>query len=157
MVPRIRIGKRLPLAFLPLVLIHIAAAQAPPGSGLCAVSSTPVQVRAEGITEKLGDVLLQCSGYAPASVISGNLTLFYPVTLTNRIDANNNALDAALQLDSGSALIPLATPGKLAGQNISFQGLTVTVPASGSFNLKVASVRGAAYQFGLAGPRSITA
>src|SRR6185312_13876331 len=84
-------------------------------------------------------------------------TLFYPVTLTNRIDANNNALDAALQLDSGSALIPLATPGKLAGQNISFQGLSLTVPASGSFNLKVASVRGAAYQFGLAGPRSINA
>jgi len=144
------------LAVLTL-LISNTYAQSPASAGQCAVSSVPPQVRAEGLTERLGTVVLQCSGYSPAAVISGNLSLFFPVSVTNRVDANNNALDAVLSLNTGSGFVPTSIPGNINGREITFQGLSVTVPASGQFSLQVSSVRGAAYQFGLSGPQSIDA
>ena len=50
------------------------------------VSTSPISVRAEGLTERLGDIVLQCSGSNPGTVFSGNFTLFLPVTITNRVD-----------------------------------------------------------------------
>src|SRR5215471_21562535 len=70
-------------------------------NGRCAVTSTPLQIRAEGLTERLGDILLQCTGGTPGSVLGGNLTLFFPVSVTNRVDMNNQTRDAVLSADSG--------------------------------------------------------
>ena len=117
----------------------------------------PTQVRAEGLTEPLGNIVFECTGYTPSAVITGNLTLFFPVNVTNRIDSNNNAIDAVLLLDTGAGFTPTATPGTVAGHNITFQGLSVTVPTSGKFNLEISNVRGAAYQLGLSAPQSINA
>src|SRR5580692_3994012 len=158
MVHLIPIGKRLclPLAALSLFITNTYA-QSPTSVGQCVVSSTPTQVRAEGLTERLGSVVLQCAGYTPAAVISGNLTLFYPVAVTNQVDANNNALDAVVLLNTGNGFTPTSVPGKIAGNNITFQGLSVTVPAGGQFTLEVSNVRGAAYQLGLFAPQSINA
>jgi len=151
-------GKRL---FIPLAALSLSIcttyAQSPASSGQCSVSSAPVPVRAEGLTERFGNIIFQCSNYAPAAVVSGNLTLFFPVSLTNRIDANNNALDAVLLVDTGSGFMPTGVPGRIAGNNITFQGLSVTVSASGAFNLEISSVRGAAYQFASSTPQAITA
>ncbi len=65
----------LPLAVISL-FITTTYAQSPTSAGQCVVASTPAQVRAEGLTERLGTIVLQCSGYTPAAVISGNLSLF---------------------------------------------------------------------------------
>ncbi len=158
MVRLIPIGKRLglPLAALTLFASCIYS-QTSASAGQCAVTSNPTEDRAEGVTERLGDITFQCTGFAPAAMVSGNLSLFYPVTLTNRVDNNNNAIDAVLMLDSGSGFTPTGFAGKIAAQNITFQGLAVTVPATGKFNLKVSNVRGSVSQFGLSGPSSISA
>ena len=151
-------GKRLSLSLAALSLsICTTYAQTPASSGQCTVSTVPVQVRAEGLTERLGNIIFQCSNYPASAVVSGNLTLFLPVSITNRIDANNNALDAVLLVDSGSGFTPTGIPGKIGGNNITFQGLSVTVPASGAFNLEISSVRVAAYQFAFSGQQSINA
>jgi uncharacterized protein (TIGR03437 family) len=151
-------GKRLSLSLAAISLSICATyAQSPVSSGQCTVSSVPSQVRAEGLTERLGNIIFQCSNYPASAVVSGNLTVFLPVAITNRIDANNNALDAVLLVDSGSGFTPTGIAGKIAGNNIAFQGLSVTVPASGAFNLEISSVRIAAYQFGFSAPQSINA
>jgi uncharacterized protein (TIGR03437 family) len=151
-------GKRLSWSLAAVFLsICTTYAQTPASSGQCTVSAVPPQVRAEGLTEQLGNIILQCSNYPASAVVSGNLTVFVPVSITNRIDANNNALDAVLLVDSGSGLMPTGIPGKIAGNNITFQGLNVTVPASGAFNLEISSVRIAAYQFAFSAPQSINA
>src|ERR1700683_1289422 len=94
-------GKRLSWSLAALSLsICTAYAQTPASSGQCAVSAVPTQVRAEGLTERLGNIIFQCANYPPPAVVSGNLTLFLPVGITNRVDANNNALDAILLVDS---------------------------------------------------------
>src|SRR5215469_4897490 len=124
-------------------------AQTSPAPGNCAVSASPTQVRGEGLTERFGAITFQCSGFIPSSAVSGNVTVFLPVSVTNRVDNNNNALDAVLSVDTGGGLTPTAIAGKIAANNITFQGLTLVVPASGNFNVQISNIRGAAFQSGL--------
>lgn len=156
MVHLIPTGKRLCLALAAVsLLIPNIFAQNPASTGQCLVSSAPTQVRTEGLTERVGNLLLQCSNYPASTVVSGNLTLFFPVSVTNQIGPTNNALDAVLSLNTGSGFTPTATPGIVSGNNITFQGIGVPVPTSGAFSLQVSNVRLAAYQFGLSGPQAI--
>jgi uncharacterized protein (TIGR03437 family) len=101
-----------------------------------------LQVRAEGVTERLGDINLQCSGGAPGSVLSGNLNITLPVNVTNRVDANNLSRDAVLFVEGGGSF-----PGLVSGHSVSFYGVSFTAPA-GSVNLRISGMRGAVSQFG---------
>ena len=121
-------------------------AQSPSASNSCSVAGTPVPVRAEGLTERLGSILFQCSNFAPSSTVSGNITIFLPVSVTNRVDGSNNALDVVLSADTGAGLTPTQFAGNISGNYITFRGVTLTVPAGGQFNLQIANIRGDAYQ-----------
>src|SRR5437868_3485288 len=107
--PLIRNGKRaLTHAFVFNVFVCTAFAQTSAFNGRCQATSTPLQVRAEGLAERLGDIELRCSGGTPAAVFTGNLSLFFPVSVTNRIDSTNLTHDAVVSIDSGGGLIPSA-------------------------------------------------
>src|SRR5215469_16810315 len=143
-------GKRLCWLLAALSCSFFSAyAQTSPASGNCAVSASPTQVRGEGLTERFGAIVFQCSGFIPSSTISGNITVFLPVSVTNRVDNNNNALDTVLSVDTGGGLTPTAIAGKIAGNNITFQGLSIVIPANGNFNVQISNIRGAAFQSGL--------
>jgi uncharacterized protein (TIGR03437 family) len=158
MVPLILPGKRLRWLLVSLSLSFCSVyAQTSPASGNCAVSASPTQVRGEGLTERFGAIVFQCSGFIPSSTVSGNITVFLPVSVTNRVDNNNNALDAVLSVDTGGGLTPTAIPGKIAGNNITFQGLSIVVPANGNFNVEISNIRGAAFQSGLTAPHQLNA
>ncbi|HTM52274.1 MAG TPA: IPT/TIG domain-containing protein [Bryobacteraceae bacterium] len=104
-------------------------------------------MRAEGLAETLGDILLTCSG-APGSVITLNFSVFLNVSLTNRISAAN-ATDVSLTVDSGSGPVPAGVPGLLQSSNsVSFNGVTFTVPPSGAVNLRISNLRGNVSQIG---------
>jgi uncharacterized protein (TIGR03437 family) len=113
-------------------------------------------VRAEGLTERFGDVVLACSGGTPGSILTGGLALFFPVGVTNRVDVNNQTHDAVVSVDSGSGFAPLAVAGQVSGNNIGFSGIRVPSP-SGSLNLKVSGVRGAVGALGMGTRQSILA
>src|ERR1700693_1038564 len=97
----IRLSGLLTLLFLTIAPTY---AQTLPVSGRCTVTSVPSQARAEGLTERMGDIILQCSGSNPGAVLSGNLSIFLPVSITNRVDSNSSNLthDAILSVDFGS-------------------------------------------------------
>jgi len=99
-------------------------------------------VRAEGLTERLGDILMDCSGSTPGAVFSGNLTVFLPVPITNRVDSNNQTLDAVLFVNYGSVDVPSAT-GLVTGGSIAFNGISFTVPSSGSLHFRISNIRAA--------------
>jgi uncharacterized protein (TIGR03437 family) len=106
-------------------------------------------VRAEGLTERLGDILLQCSGAVPGAVFSGNFTLFFPVSVTNRVDGNNLTRDATVFVDLGSGEVPTGIAGQVSGNSISFNGIAYAAPPSGKINLRISGVRAAMNQLGL--------
>src|ERR1022692_3121600 len=139
--------------------ICAAFAQPPSSTARCQVTTSPVQVRAEGLTERLGDIVLQCSGSVPGTVFSGNFTLSLPVSVTNRVDANNQTRDAVVSVDLGSGFVPTAIAGQVSGSSISFNGISYTAPASGNVNLRISNVRAAMNQLGYtsAVPAQITA
>src|SRR5689334_4355330 len=84
------------LVLLGLCCSSAIYSQTLPVSGRCAVSAVPPVVRAEGVTERIGDIVLQCSGSNPGAVFSGNLTVYLPVSVTNRVDSANLTRDAAI-------------------------------------------------------------
>jgi len=149
MVQLIATGKRISKYIL-LVQVSLFAAFAQTTSSPihCQTSSTPVQVRAEGLTERLGDILLQCSSSNPGTVFNANLTVFLPVNITNRVDASNITHDAVVLVDLGSGPIPTPVAGQVSGSSVAFIGISYTVPASGMFNIRISNLRAAMNQLG---------
>src|SRR5450759_3198213 len=149
--------------FLYICLLQISLCvtfgQQPSSTARCQVSTSPPLVRAEGLTERLGDIVLQCSGAVPGTLFSGNVTVIFPVSVTNRVDANNLTRDAVVSVDLGSGLVPTAIAGQVSGNSISFNGISYTAPASGNINLRISGVRAAMNQLGLTSaiPAQITA
>jgi uncharacterized protein (TIGR03437 family) len=108
------------------------------------VTGVPLQVRAEGLTERVGDILLQCSGYTPGVTLSGNLTVFLPgFNITNRIDANNQTQDAVLFVNYGSGFVPTGIAGLVTAGSMAFSGLSFTVPSTGNLSIRISNIRAA--------------
>ena len=133
--------------------------QTPSSTARCHVTAAPFQVRAEGLAERLGDIILQCSGSNPGAVFSGNFTLYLPVTVTNRVDAGNLTREAELAVDLGGGFVPTGIAGQVSGNTISFNGISYTAPVSGDVNLRISNIRAAMNPLGYTsgGPAPVTA
>jgi len=125
-----------------LLTVEIGYAQSAGPSANCATSAVTKQVRAEGVTEPVGNIILQCSSSTPGATINGNYTVYLPVDVTNRVNANNLTTDAMLSVDYGLGYV--AVPGvfgQVNGHSITFNGVSLTVPANGKFGIQIANVR----------------
>ena len=129
----------LPVLLLP-VFSCLSVSAAPQPILTCVTGAVPLTVRAEGVTERTGDVLLNCSGGAPSAMVTGNFSLFLNVAITNRITAAN-ATDVLFTYDDGAGPQPVATPGILSGAVVSFNGATFPLSASGGVNLRFSNIR----------------
>src|SRR5579871_1796051 len=150
----------LSLATLLISIIYSTKAQTPlPVSGKCAVTAVPTQVRAEGLTERMGDINLQCSGSNPGAVLTGNLSVILPINITNRIDSASSNLthDAVLSVDYGMGPVPTGIAGQISNALIAFNGLNITIPTSGSFTIRVSNIRAAVHEVGVQQPQPIRA
>jgi uncharacterized protein (TIGR03437 family) len=116
-------------------------------NGQCQATSTPLQVRSEGLTERLGDIGIQCSGGSAGSTLNANLTVFLPVAVTNRIDSNNQLTELLVSIDTGAGYAPSTVRGQVSGNSVGFYGLSVPVPI-GSVSLRISGLRGAISQLG---------
>src|SRR5262245_4816818 len=144
---------------LAVVILGISAtyAQSQPVGGRCVVTAVPSQVRSEGITERMGDIVLECTGSNPGAVLAGNFSVALPVSVTNRVDASNLTQDAVFSVDYGSGFVPLGIPGYISGQIIAYNGVSVTIPPSGNVKLKISNIRANVNQFGASVPQQIQA
>lgn len=144
MARRIRIGKRLPGAALLLYTCFLPAYSQ--STLVCTTTAVNALVRSEGVTEQMGDVVLDCSGGKPGVTITVNLTVFLTVNITNKLLANN-VTDAQLLVDTGSGPAPANVPAQPFGANaVVFNGLSFTIPASGKVSLRITNLRGDANQ-----------
>jgi uncharacterized protein (TIGR03437 family) len=111
---------------------------------ICNPSAAPAIVHSEGLSERVGDIVLSCSGGTPGVTISGNLTVFLTSEVTNKLGANNT-VDAQLSVDTGSGPSPSNAAAQLVAPGaVAFNGLSFTLPASGSVTLRVTNLRAVA-------------
>ncbi|HYL36854.1 MAG TPA: IPT/TIG domain-containing protein [Bryobacteraceae bacterium] len=133
---------------LSLLFAAFATAQVSPVNLNCNVLTFHPVIRAEGITERTGDIVISCSGGSAGARVTGNMTLFLPVNITNRVAANSNVVtDLVFTADNGSGPQPVNVSGMLAGPaTLVFNGLSFTLSSAGSAVLRLANLRVAANQ-----------
>lgn len=123
----------------------------------CNASSLPPVVHVEGITERTGDIVLNCASGAAGATISGNLTIYLNVSITNRA-IGSTVTDTIFTIDNGSGPQLANVPGVLQGTNsLVFNGLSFTLSPTGSAVMRIANLRVAANQAGLFPPNSVQA
>ncbi len=93
------------------------------------------------MAERVGDIVLTCSGGTPGTVATGNFSVFLNTAITNKISAGN-VTDAVLTIDTGSGPAPSSALAMLvAGDQVSFNGVSFTVPANGLVTLRINNLR----------------
>lgn len=132
-----------------LILLAVLAVNA-----VASLTCTPAAglpfVRSEGLTEPMGDIVLLCTGGEPNGTLTGTLTVFLSVPVTNRVSATGVA-DAVLTADNGSGsgssgAIPTIVNN---GSGVAFNGINVALSPSGGISLRVTNLRGAVAQQGI--------
>jgi uncharacterized protein (TIGR03437 family) len=138
---------RLLLVFSLFVLcMGIAQSQSNPLT--CSDAAVNPALRAEGVAEAVGDILVSCIGGSPGAAFNVNLAIFLNVGVTNRL-STTGATDVSLAVDLGAGPAPAAVPGVPQGSNgVSFNGVAVTIPASRGFSFRISNLRGNISQLG---------
>jgi hypothetical protein len=87
-------------------LAPTASAQGTPAFQCVANAAVPPTVRAEGLTELVGDIVLNCTGGTPvqagATIPQANITIFLNTQVTSRL-LNGNQAEAILTIDEPTA------------------------------------------------------
>ena len=99
------------LVLMAFKAVPLAAQVAAQGPLTCNVLAVPAQLRAEGLTELIGDIVLTCSGGTPtpagSSIPQANISVYLNTNVTSRILSNGGS-EALLLLDEpGSPANPV--------------------------------------------------
>lgn len=134
-------------AFSLFVIVSICSIEA--ATLNCVPSASPQIVHGEGITERVGDIVFNCSGGTPSATLTANLFIFLNVDITNRLtsDSSNTLSGISFTADNGSGPQSISSPATLNGPGtLVFNGASFILSPSGSVTLRLAGLRGAANQ-----------
>lgn len=110
-------------------------------SNLCVPIGQPVVVRAEGLTERIGDIVYDCGGI-PNTTLTGNFTVFLNANVTNRISSGTTLTGIVFTIDSGSGPQPVLVQPTLNSQSsLVYNGVGLTYSPQGRAVLRIAGIR----------------
>jgi uncharacterized protein (TIGR03437 family) len=113
---------------------------------ICVTSAVPPLVRAEGLTERVGDILYTCSG-VPNTMFTGNFSVALTTNITNHISSGILLTGIVFTSDNGSGPQAVTTQPILTGPNsFVFNGVALMLSAQGTVTLRVAGIRSNATQ-----------
>jgi hypothetical protein len=134
-----------------LVLAVLAALVVPASAQVasCTVSSSNQPIRAEGLTEQVGQITLICTPTTGFTATTANFTAFFTTPVTNKIISGTTGTDVVLTNSTGS----VSVAGTIGGSNsLIFNG--VAVPATGDI-FTISNVRVNANAVGTGGSVSV--
>jgi uncharacterized protein (TIGR03437 family) len=117
----------------------------------CSPSAVPASVRAEGLAEPVGDIILTCTGSVNEQVTNA-LSVFLTVNITNRLA--NNTFDVGVALDGAAAPVTVRPNG---ANGLSVTNLVLRIPPAGRTVLRISGIRAAVAQQGVENTTPITA
>lgn len=126
-----------------LLLFALVPAFLSPVSGQCILSGAPRLIRAEGLAEPLGEIVLQCRGGAPGSPVTGALQITLDSRIGNRV-AGEMLPDVKLEVASGSAWLSTPLQARLSGNAAVFENLSFNYDGQGLLGLRISGLRGEA-------------
>ena len=99
---------------------------------ICTLSNTVATVHQEGLTEKIGDIVANCSGGTVGNTVSLNIFITLNTNITNRPDANGVPTGITLTgATLGSLVQTSATTVNLSSVNFTVTGSPVIIDISG--------------------------
>ena len=116
----LRILQMQKLTLLSLAALSLSAQNFSPLN--CVATAVPALVRLEGIAERIGDVVLNCTGGTPNGLVRGDIRVIsFGGNITNKLNTTTNTLDAVLTVNTGSGEFATgATPQVRANNQFDF-------------------------------------
>jgi uncharacterized protein (TIGR03437 family) len=129
-------------AFLLLSLLASLQAQTPSPLN-CVATAVPALVRLEGLAERIGDVVLNCTGGTPNGLIRGDIRVIsFAGNITNKRNPDTNTLDAVLTVNTGAGEVSTgATPILRANNQFDFSSMNFNLGPSGNATFRITNVR----------------
>src|SRR5258708_1236739 len=134
-VSRIAFSRVAPLLFL--YCSPLASAHATVGTA----RAVPPPIRAAGLAERIGDIMISCSG-VPNTTLTGNFTVALATNISNRISSGNALSGIVFTVNSGAGPQAVVTAPLLLNRNtLVFNGVPFTFSAQGSVSFLIAGIR----------------
>ncbi|MBK5293683.1 MAG: hypothetical protein JJE04_18645 [Acidobacteriia bacterium] len=125
-------------AFVILTLPGALAAAVAPLT--CDATADPVQLRSEGLTERVGEIVLTCSALS-GDTVTGSLTLFLSAPVTNKI-IGANSVDVVMTAETDVGTVPIGGSPLLTSRNaLTFGGFSFQLPVSRVTHLRIINIR----------------
>jgi uncharacterized protein (TIGR03437 family) len=114
-----------------LILFSFSASAQTPVCTVPTASAPLPTLHGEGLTEPVGNVVLNCTGGAIGSTITPSLFLSLSGNITNRLDVNGNPTGISVTVNTGGGAAPVAglTTRLLGSTVLTFGGLQYVAPA----------------------------
>lgn len=129
-----------------LPAIFASGLQAQSGALTCADTAVPAIVRAEGIAERTGDILLSCSGGPTTGQVSGNVIVSLNVNVTNRLSSDGTT-DVFLTVNNGTSTVTY-TARPFSINAVRFDGVVFSPSPQGTAEVRIVNLRGNISQLG---------
>lgn len=105
----------------------------------CEINAVPPIVRSEGVTERVGDIIFNCTG-APNTEVAGNLAVQLNAPVTNRFTGNLLDVFVSRTASGSTTTLPLSPRLQSVGQVV-FDDFRFTLDASGRVELRISNIR----------------
>jgi hypothetical protein len=147
-----RDGKESRVRVFPLGLLALFGGGWPAASQAALTCTTAVavtpSVRWEGQTERVGDIVLSCSGGTPNAPITASFTIFLNTTITSNLLDHNTipTTEALLLLNEPAPVLQVLGANvfralKAGGNSITWPGVTFAPDSAGKVTLRFTNIR----------------
>ncbi len=101
----------------------------------------PPVIRAEGLTERIADVVYTCTG-SPNLPLTGNFTVSLNTEISNRLAAGGLLTGVDLTVDSGSGpQAVLIQPLLVSPNSLVYNGVPIVMSSKGTVEIRIADIR----------------